>query len=58
MHLYIKVYIYSVSMGVHAYPDASGGKRVTTFPFLAPGNSTNLPTSDCMPLTTPGPSYQ
>ena len=28
-----------------SYPEASGGKRVTTFPISAPGSSTNLPTS-------------
>ena len=30
---------------VRTYPDASGGNRVTTLPFSAPGNSINLPTS-------------
>lgn len=30
---------------IKPYPLASGGKRTTTFPISAPGNSTNFPTS-------------
>lgn len=30
------------------HPEASGGNLVTTLPIVAPGSSTNLPTSACL----------